>query len=410
LLVAGWQERVWGQTLSDRFASWFSVQRTIILDQVLERASGLLPESEGINSFLSLVQETVGLKASTQLRKIQSWIVKNIGSDQQLALDWVTLLRVSKEVIWDRLPIDFGPAGGQEWRDVDRFYTRALIEVARLAGSSEQGEMLRYMADLRQQTDGLEKSKNSFISVAAHELRTPLTILEGYANMLRVEIPADMERVNLLLDGFENGTRRLREIINDMVDVVMIDMQSLSISYQLFSVEKVIRMAASNLETAFTDRNVTLVMDDAGDPTRIYGDANRLLQAFTKVLVNGLKYTPDGGQVTVRRELVRQSETSHDIKGYVDVIISDTGIGIDAEDVESIFGKFVVGTDIALHSSGKTKFKGGGPGLGLPIARGIIEAHGGRIWVESPGANEQTYPGSTFHIELPIRVNKPEIE
>nr|MBP7591365.1 hypothetical protein [Chloroflexota bacterium] len=73
------------------------------------------------------------------------------------------------------------------------------------------------------------------------------------------------------------------------------------------------------------------------------------------------------------------------------------------------FDKFTSTMDASLHSSSKTKFKGGGPGLGLPIARGIVEAHGGRIWAESSGCNEETMPGSTFHIELPIWLHKPTV-
>jgi signal transduction histidine kinase len=86
----------------------------------------------------------------------------------------------------------------------------------------------------------------------------------------------------------------------------------------------------------------------------------------------------------------------------VEIAVQDTGIGIDPQDHELVFEKFYQTGDILLHSSGKTKFKGGGPGLGLAIARGIVEAHGGRIWLESPGHNEKTYPGTTFYVRLPM--------
>jgi signal transduction histidine kinase len=85
----------------------------------------------------------------------------------------------------------------------------------------------------------------------------------------------------------------------------------------------------------------------------------------------------------------------------VEIAIKDTGIGIDFAMHKFVFDKFNQTGDVLLHSSGKTKFKGGGPGLGLAIARGIVEAHGGRIWVESPGYNEKTNPGSTFFVSLP---------
>ena len=84
-------------------------------------------------------------------------------------------------------------------------------------------------------------------------------------------------------------------------------------------------------------------------------------------------------------------------------MVSDTGIGIDPRFKELIFSKFYQTGELALHSSGRTKFKGGGPGLGLAIARGIVEAHRGNIWAESPGYDEANYPGSQFHVVLPLR-------
>jgi signal transduction histidine kinase len=105
---------------------------------------------------------------------------------------------------------------------------------------------------------------------------------------------------------------------------------------------------------------------------------------------------------------VRQDEVTDELAGFVDIQVRDAGIGIDAENLESIFEKFGSIADASLHSSSKTKFKGGGPGLGLPIARGIVEAHGGRVWAESPGHHEENFPGSTFHIELPLWLAPPQ--
>ena len=85
-------------------------------------------------------------------------------------------------------------------------------------------------------------------------------------------------------------------------------------------------------------------------------------------------------------------------------MVGDTGVGIDPEHHELIFEKFYQRGEVALHSSGRTKFKGGGPGLGLAIVRGIVQAHDGKIWVESEGHDEQRCPGSRFHILLPLRL------
>jgi len=129
-----------------------------------------------------------------------------------------------------------------------------------------------------------------------------------------------------------------------------------------------------------------------------YGDPERLFQALRNILTNAIKYTPDGGKITV---------DGRQLPGFIEITVADTGIGIDETYHEQIFHKFGRLGDVQLHSSGKTKFKGGGPGLGLPITKGLIEAHGGTIWVESPGYNEETCPGSTFHVILPILTEPP---
>jgi signal transduction histidine kinase len=119
-------------------------------------------------------------------------------------------------------------------------------------------------------------------------------------------------------------------------------------------------------------------------------------------VINAIKYTPDGGTITISgKELPLSSELP---KGGIEIVVSDTGIGIDPRFKELIFAKFYQTGELALHSSGKTKFKGGGPGLGLAIARGIVEAHHGKLWVESPGYDETNCPGSQFHVVLPLRL------
>jgi signal transduction histidine kinase len=138
-----------------------------------------------------------------------------------------------------------------------------------------------------------------------------------------------------------------------------------------------------------------------GSKQWIYVDHTRLMQAIRNILNNAIKFTPDGGTITV---------DGRTLPGFIEVTIADTGIGISHDNQAMIFEKFGQLGRVDLHSSGKTKFKGGGPGLGLPIARGILEAHGGSIWVESPGYDENTCPGSTFHVLIPARAESPDSE
>jgi signal transduction histidine kinase len=138
------------------------------------------------------------------------------------------------------------------------------------------------------------------------------------------------------------------------------------------------------------------------DLPSIQGDLKRLVQAFKNVIGNSIKYTPDGGSIRIWGRRLQEEGTNGVMQNYVEVIVADTGIGIDRDDLELIFEKFYRVDSPDLHSTGSTKFKGAGPGLGLPIARGVIMAHGGKIWVESPGHDETRFPGSAFHILLPV--------
>jgi signal transduction histidine kinase len=135
------------------------------------------------------------------------------------------------------------------------------------------------------------------------------------------------------------------------------------------------------------------------DDKMIFADGERIFQALYNVISNAIKFTPDQGKIVVNGK-------SYD--EFLELIIIDNGVGINPEKQKEIFNKFQPVSDSALHTSGKQKFMGGGPGLGLPIAKGIIEAHGGRIWVESDGYDEVQCPGSTFRILLPMRHQLPE--
>ena len=267
-------------------------------------------------------------------------------------------------------------------REIDKCVSQAAQEFSHKKSSLER----------------LDKSKSDFISIAAHELKTPLTLMEGYSAMLREIIEQKKiydEHILSLLDGMDSGSRRLREIISDMIDVSLIDNNMLSLNFQPTWIYKILDRINQEVKDALNFRQLSLTINRfSGDDVLNFYDGERLYQAIYNVITNAIKYTPDGGKIIV---------DGRSIQGIVELVIIDTGIGIDYVDQVKIFDKLQPIGDPAYHSSGKLKFKGGGPGLGLPIAKGIIEAHGGRIWVESEGYDENSCPGSTFHILLPVR-------
>ena len=276
------------------------------------------------------------------------------------------------------------------------FYTHLLEKAARLEMETRISYISKELVDVQQQLEKLDRTKSNFISVAAHELKTPLTLIEGYTTMMRDMIDASgQNQFDSLLVGMNKGVRRLHEIIDDMIDVSLIDNNLLSLHFQKITLMHIFSLLQGELEEAVLERKQKLeIKKFNGIEAWVYVDSERLYQALYNLLTNAIKYTPDNGKIKV---------DGRTLPGFIEITISDTGIGVAPENHTTIFEKFAQLGRPNLHSSGKTKFKGGGPGLGLPITRGIIEAHGGTIWVESEGYDEKDFPGSTFHILIPIR-------
>lgn len=251
----------------------------------------------------------------------------------------------------------------------------------------------------------LDEAKSDFIFLASHELRTPLTMVQGYADMLRTHptIAGDPALQEFML-GLTKGVDRLRVIVTDMIHLARIQQASADLAYRPLILEPVINKAISALKLESSGRKLDLKLDLAPDLPYVSGDEVQLRQVFERLLGNAVKYTPDGGRITVSAQCHLQANEADENRPYVEVAVSDTGIGINKKDQRLIFEKFYTAEDTRLHSSSKTQFMGGGPGLGLTIAQGFIEAHGGRIWVESEGFDPDRLPGSTFYVLLPALI------
>lgn len=251
------------------------------------------------------------------------------------------------------------------------------------------------------QLERLDRNKSDFIAIASHELRTPLTVVQGYSGMLvNDNIIQQNAYHHRAISGIYEGTQRMHEIVNTMLDMVKIDNQTLKLHPKAFSLALLIESVAGGFGKATTQRRLTLTCVGLEDLPEIEADIDELRKVFHHLIVNAIKYTPDGGTITIAGNYL--SGDGDDTAEAVEIVVSDTGIGIDADFHELVFEKFFQTGEVNFHSSGKIKFKAGGPGLGLAIARGIVEAHNGRIWVESSGHDEETFPGSAFYVILPV--------
>jgi len=285
--------------------------------------------------------------------------------------------------------------------------TAVALENARLVDN-----LMRLNNELRSARHQLEKNnhdleridqaKSDFISIASHELRTPLTVIKGYTEMLLEDSNLD-ENIKLVMKGIHEGTSRLHEVMDSMFDIAQIDARSLKPHLQPVDLGHLIREVCLEQTNALQERKQSLTIDLPSLPY-VRVDPNLLVKLFHHLIRNAIKYTPNNGRITINGHSI---PAIIDLpNGGVEIIFSDTGIGVDPNFRELIFSKFYQSSELGKHSSSRTRFKGGGAGLGLALSKGIVEAHGGRIYVESPGYDEINFPGSQFHVILPL--SKPE--
>jgi signal transduction histidine kinase len=181
--------------------------------------------------------------------------------------------------------------------------------------------------------------------------------------------------------------------------VARLENQVLAPHLETVSIGPMLRLIQKDYAGDLAARNMKLEIDpDINSMSPLLADSELLQKALDNVIVNAIKFTPDGGSIFVSAHPVEVNGTG----GFCEIRVRDTGIGIDPANHKIVFEKLYQLGKVELHSSGRTKFKGGGPGLGLAIAAGIVKAHRGKIWVESPGYDEEKLPGSTFFIQIPL--------
>ncbi|MBN1811625.1 MAG: hybrid sensor histidine kinase/response regulator [Anaerolineae bacterium] len=262
-------------------------------------------------------------------------------------------------------------------------------------------EKVRELEAANAELQRIDKMKSDFIVLAGHELRTPLTSIYGYTQMLlyNSDITGDPEEEGSprsMLTRICDAVQRLNQVFDEIRNVSLIDANRLELAWETVMIEPLVLRATDNLQDVGPPRVLEFVYEGLGDLPMIEGDSQRIYHALWSIISNGIKYTPDGGTIAISGRYIKS-------EGMVHLSVKDTGVGIPTEELEHIFERFYVLEDTQLHHTSKTALKGGGLGLGLTVTRGIIEAHGGRIWAESEGYDEERLPGSTFHILLPVR-------
>jgi two-component system, sensor histidine kinase ChiS len=238
--------------------------------------------------------------------------------------------------------------------------------------------------------------KSNFLSIASHELKTPLTSIKGYSDII-IDTMKDKLDIGIyrMIESINRAADRLHRVVNNILDVTRIEQKKLRLKPERIDLGALVKECIDELSHFAKNRNIRFDCQFQESLPKFIGDRMRMQQVFTNLFSNALKFSPDNSVVEVQLGL-SEREQFH-------IVVKDHGIGIDKQEQRKIFDPFYEVGNTNRHSSDFSKFMGGGTGLGLSIVKGVVERHGGRIWVESDREkNSEKYPGSEFHIVLPF--------
>ena len=276
-----------------------------------------------------------------------------------------------------------------------------LDVTARTLAEEERAALLARERDLRQRAEEADRLKDEFLATLSHELRTPLTSILGWATLIRNGEVDRTENLERALEIIERNARSQARLIDDLLDVSRIITGNLQLEVRPLNLAPIVEAAIDALRPAADAKGIQIEteLDDAS--CLVSGDANRLRQVIWNLLMNGIKFTPRGGRVSLRLECFNSSPVppfpSSPLSPNVRLSVSDTGDGISREFLPYVFHRF-------RQEEGSISRKAGGLGLGLAVVRHLVELHGGSVSAESAGPGN----GSTFAVDLPLALDRRE--
>jgi signal transduction histidine kinase len=242
--------------------------------------------------------------------------------------------------------------------------------------------MAKAFSDMSQKVKASQQSQKDFVSNVSHELKTPLTSIQGFAQAILDGTAQTPEALHQAASVIQQEANRMHRLVMDLLTLARLEGGTADLEKQPVDLGEIIRQIVDNFSLQAQKAGIHLELKKEKNLPIIRGDGDRLVQVFTNLVDNALKFTPQNGEVIVNADASA---------GYLFIRVTDSGPGITPEDQKRIFERFFQ-TDRSR--------KGGanhGIGLGLPIAREIVRAHGGEVWVESnPGR------GSVFVVKLPV--------
>ncbi|MBE7470316.1 MAG: two-component sensor histidine kinase [Anaerolineae bacterium] len=253
-------------------------------------------------------------------------------------------------------------------------------ERVEVAGTDELGQLAHSFNQMAATLEQTEAMRRDLIANVAHELRTPLASIKGYMEgMIDGVLPAESDTYQQIYHEAD----RLQRLVNDLQELSRVEAGAFELKRRPLAVAELVQQTAARLRPQFEEKGVSLTLNIPPGLPLAHADEDRLNQVLLNLAGNALQYTPSGGTVTVTAQ----------VQNPTDLLISihDTGVGISAEHLPHLFNRF--------YRVDKSRSRaGGGSGIGLTIAKHLVEAHGGHIRAESPGDGQ----GSTFSFSLPL--------
>ena len=253
-------------------------------------------------------------------------------------------------------------------------------ERVRVNGADEIAQLAMSFNQMAGQLEQVESMRRQLIGDVTHELRTPLTSIKGYMEgLVDGVLPATPET----FDQIHREADRLSRLVDDLQELSRVEAKAYSLDLRTVTVSDLVQTTVKRLSPQATAKRITLRSSLPADLPPLHADEDRITQVLVNLAANAIQYTPEGGDVTI--SAARHTDEVH-------ISVKDTGIGIPPEHIGNLFTRFF------RVDKSRSRNAGGGSGIGLTIARHLVEAHGGRIWAESKGEGQ----GSTFTFSLKI--------
>ena len=254
------------------------------------------------------------------------------------------------------------------------------VIASQAAVAIHNARLVKALQDAYNELNAADQLKTNFLALASHELRTPLGVIIGYATFLQEESPGELsEHAKQVL----NAAMQMRVLVDAMTNLDMLRSKDMVMHRLVIPIQKVLRSAYDEVKKLADAKGQQMVLELPEIPIPVKCDPEKLTSAFINLLDNAVRFTPEGGKITLG--------TAQQPSGDVLTWVQDTGKGIPADELKKIFQGFY---QIEPH----TTRKHGGMGIGLSITKGLVDAHGGKIWAESAGPDK----GATFKVLLPL--------